>query len=952
MKLKWMLFLCAVCIAPKLRSQTVDFSFSTSNGFYCSPQTVTFTQMTSGTPDGFIWNFGNGQSGTSGTENITYTSPGNYIVTLTAIYANNAFSVTKTITINPSPTITLNADKNYLCQPGSVNFTATASASVTSYEWNFGDGTALQTTSTNAISHNYTGYGSYSASVKGVTAFGCQAISSYNVQVRRFDIVGGINPASGCIPVNATLSVTTNLPPGDATQNFTWDFGDGSPTASGVSNSINHLYNITTPITTASVSITSVQGCSNMVTFSQAAFGTPPFNTVASTMNNRDTFCGSETITFTATAVNANAYTWDFGDGATITVNTNSTTHRYSGLGNKQVIVTPLFNGCSGTKDTVNIFITGVIASFGYSNTCAVKNKFAFNNTSLGNITHFEWLFNDASGILDSVNNNTTHTFPPLGFYTATLTIQDRTTGCIDFATKGFYTAQPLLSKTKISVCKDSLIVYSVKNTYVPTAGYTYEYHVNGTIVNNSTDSVLKYYPAIHGNFSEYVVINDNDINTCNDTLYLAGQTTVSGPDAAFTATSKFCADKPVTITNTSSPFFTADNIVKWKWDFGDNKKDSVQNPLPHLYSAGGGTFTITLVATDINGCGSTAQQSVLLDPLPFIRSFPKVDTICQNRDTATLRAYTVDTLLWKPATNISCNNCDTIKAYPTITTAYIAQATNSLGCRSYDTSLVKVYGPIKLQIFPNDTTVCPKKPVPFNLNPAGYITWSPITYLSSTSISNPIAIPDTAITYTVIVRDSVGCYADTALAKINVFPIPTVNAGPDQVLPYNSAFTISPAYSADVIDYFWAPVGNLNCTKCASPAGVALKSQTYTVQVTNANGCVAKDDVTIFVKCDQSNLLLPTAFTPDNNGLNDYFYPITRGYRVIKSFVVFNRFGNKVFERKNFEPNISSLGWDGNVRGNNSGYGTQSASFVWYIEAECEQGQTITAKGSVILIR
>ena len=307
MKLKWMLFLYAFGIASAVQSQTVDFSFSSNNGLFCNPQTVTFTQNCSGSPINFIWDFGNGQGGSNATETITYNAAGNYTVTLTAVYANDAFRTIKTVTINPTPVVSLSANSNYLCQPGNINFTAGGSAFITNYVWDFGDGSALQTTNTNTISHNYTSYGSYTASVKGITAFGCFAVSTYAVQVTRFGINGNIIPSSGCIPINATLSVTANLPPGDTPQSFVWDFGDGSPTANGAVSSINHLYNTTNPITTASVFITSVQGCTNQFTFSPVAYGTPPFNTMAQTVSSRDTFCGSETISFFGKAINAHS---------------------------------------------------------------------------------------------------------------------------------------------------------------------------------------------------------------------------------------------------------------------------------------------------------------------------------------------------------------------------------------------------------------------------------------------------------------------------------------------------------------------------------------------------------------------------------------------------------------------------------------------------------------------
>ena len=929
------------------KAQTVDFNYSTANGLYCAPQTVTFTQNCTGSPIGFIWNFGNGQSGVNAVENITYTVPGTYIVKLTAIYQNSAITSAKTIVINPTPAISLSANKNYLCQPGTVVLTATGSAFIINYEWDFGDGSPLVTTASNSINHNYITYNSFNAKVKAITANGCTATSNYNINVARFAISGTVAPASGCIPSNSLLSVSTNLPAGDATQNFTWNFGDGNPIVNTTTNSINHLYNITTPITTANVSITTVQGCTNQYTFAPFAYGTPPFGTDAKTVTGRSTFCGSETILFYAKATNANAYTWDFNDGTVTTINDTLISHKFLSLGNKQIIVTPYFNGCAGVKDTVNIVIEGVIAGFSISNTCTNKNTFSFTNSSLGNVDHFEWSFSDAPLVIDSTNYNTTHTFPVTGTYSSKLFLIDSITGCRDSLTQTLFTAIPTFTRSQTPVCKDSLIVYRVSSSYPAGNGFTYEFHVNGGVVNNNGDSVLNFLPTVFGDFTEYVVIKDNNNATCNDSLFLPGQTRVRGPVVAFAAAARVCADTSLRFTNNSYPFFPADSILTWKWDFGDTKTDSVKNPAPHLYGATG-NFSISLTATDINGCKQRFVRSVAIVPYPRISVFPAIDTICQ-KDTAILTAFTVDSLLWSPATNINCITCDTVKVYPNSTTMYIARAINSDGCKSYDTALVKVYEPFNLQVFPADTIICTGQTIRYNLNTSGITLWTPSSFLSNNKIKNPVAKPDSAITYTVIVADSVGCFADTAFAIVRLYPSPKVNAGPDKILSYAAPYTITPVYSSDITSYLWSPPGNLSCTNCANPAGVALQKEIYRIEVANNFGCKKADTITIFVNCLQANLLMPTAFTPNSDGNNDYFYPITRGYRMVKSFLVYNRLGNKVFERTNFLPNIPSLGWDGRIKSSQNG---ATEVFTWFMEAECDLGRMNTSMGTVILIR
>jgi gliding motility-associated-like protein len=92
----------------------------------------------------------------------------------------------------------------------------------------------------------------------------------------------------------------------------------------------------------------------------------------------------------------------------------------------------------------------------------------------------------------------------------------------------------------------------------------------------------------------------------------------------------------------------------------------------------------------------------------------------------------------------------------------------------------------------------------------------------------------------------------------------------------------------------------------------------------------------------------MPTAFTPNNDNLNDYYYPLTRGIKTIVRFSIYDRFGKLVYEARNFPPNDKSFGWNGKINTMD-----QSTSvFVYYIEALCDVGEKLYKKGSVVLIR
>ena len=113
-------------------------------------------------------------------------------------------------------------------------------------------------------------------------------------------------------------------------------------------------------------------------------------------------------------------------------------------------------------------------------------------------------------------------------------------------------------------------------------------------------------------------------------------------------------------------------------------------------------------------------------------------------------------------------------------------------------------------------------------------------------------------------------------------------------------------------------------------------------------SGCVARDEVTIFVQCKDAYLYMPSAFSPTNSLINNRYYPLTRGIRTVKNLSIYNRFGQLVFQGKNFAPNVSSFGWDGNIKDQPAATG----GYVYLLDVICDVGEELVKKGSFVLIR
>jgi gliding motility-associated-like protein len=90
----------------------------------------------------------------------------------------------------------------------------------------------------------------------------------------------------------------------------------------------------------------------------------------------------------------------------------------------------------------------------------------------------------------------------------------------------------------------------------------------------------------------------------------------------------------------------------------------------------------------------------------------------------------------------------------------------------------------------------------------------------------------------------------------------------------------------------------------------------------------------------------IPTAFTPNGDGQNDFF--IIKGISLIKHLIIYDRWGEKVFERSNFIASDRSACWNGT----NKGMPAEAGAYVYFAEMECASGGLFIRKGTVILIR
>jgi gliding motility-associated-like protein len=190
----------------------------------------------------------------------------------------------------------------------------------------------------------------------------------------------------------------------------------------------------------------------------------------------------------------------------------------------------------------------------------------------------------------------------------------------------------------------------------------------------------------------------------------------------------------------------------------------------------------------------------------------------------------------------------------------------------------------------------------------------------------------------------TVGCPSRTTYDTIIVHPFPDARI---RTISRNSICTgDSVLFTASEQDsnsrFYWTPDNFFSSGNIYQAWGVVKKDGFVRLDVESKWGCRSSDSVKIDAKpcCE---LFFPNVFSPNNDGRNDLFHPVTQGHHNIASFRVLNRWGQVVYESRN-ERN----GWDGTFNGKPQDVGT----YYYYIKFQCSTNEYFEQKGEVLLLR
>ena len=225
-----------------------------------------------------------------------------------------------------------------------------------------------------------------------------------------------------------------------------------------------------------------------------------------------------------------------------------------------------------------------------------------------------------------------------------------------------------------------------------------------------------------------------------------------------------------------------------------------------------------------------------------------------------------------------------------------------------------------------------------------------PATGLDDSTISNPVATPDSTTIYKVFIKtkNALGDTCESELSTTVTVVDPSkisLNATADRDTIVKGETTVIHAIIDASLKVHWTPTTGVENPNAYNTKVSPQTTTTYTVVTNDSLGCSKMDTVTVYVVsdlCEETNIFVPNTFTPNGDGQNDILYARSNVVSTIY-FAVYNRWGELMFETTDLKK-----GWDGVYKRMKA----DPAVFAWYVKGKCYNGKEFFKKGNVTLIR
>jgi len=850
-----------------------------------------------------------------------------YTVTVTDA---NGCTTTQSTTLTQPTAVTASATSTpSSCSgnTGSATCTASGGTGVLSYSWSPSGG--------NAATASNLAPGPYVCTVtdaNGCTTTANVTVSTTSGPTASLQSSGNVSCFGGS---NGTASV--NVTGGSPGYNYSWAPAGGTgSSASGL------------PAGNYTCTVTDQAGC---VTTQTVAITEPTQLTATSSSNQ--TSCTNTGSATANPAGGAGSYTYVWSSGGTAQTETNL------GIGTYTCTITD-FNGCT-TTTTANITL-GTPITVGVSASSSTVCAGTTTTLTATGATNYNWMpgSQTTTSIVVAPSSSTTYTLigtdgtncadtttflvnvnptPTVGVQANPPSICQGDSVAIGAAGASTYLWLPGNQTTQVIVdypmttttytiigtdaqgCSDTTTAtVTVNSTPVITASASTDTSCTGAPV-TLTGSGAATYNWMPGSLTgspvtvnptsntTYTVVGLNGVCADTATIDIA---VLQGPSMSITSAND-------TVCQGSQSTMTASGAVSYSWSSGGSSASETVTP--------SSTSTYTVTGTDANGCTATSTFVVTVN-IPAAISVTGTNSICTG-STSTLTASGGVSYVWSTsATSTS------ITVNPTSSQTYSVVGTDANGCTNSTTYSVTVVSP-PVATASGDTTPCPNTPVTLTATGGGTYSWSS-GGTSSSEIVNP---PAGSTTYTVVVSN--GTCTDTATVTVTVGAGPSANAGNDTTINYGGSAQLN---GSGGTTYSWTPAADLDNPASATPVATPTVTTTYTLMVTDANGCTAYDTVIVNVNFDCGEIFVPNIFSPNGDSHNDELQ--VYGTLCVEDFhwAIYDRWGELIFETDD-----AAEKWDGTYKGKMC----DPAVFVYRLNYTLiSTGEAKEAHGNVTLVK
>ncbi len=855
------------------------------------------------------------------------------------------------------------------CNPGtrkSINFYSQLQ-DVANATLNFGDATAPVaiagvpgSTISHSVNHVYAASGNYTAVITATNApTGCSPYT-YTMLVTVRDIQANFTYTNvGCATISQTFNATPSI---DVLQSckrgYVW-YVDNLPPRDTTSAILTHTF-ATTGIHNVMLMVKDENSCIDTTNHTIRISNANPSFAFSS-----NTIClSSGTVQLLNTTAQTpdpvQNFTWNFGDGSPLLTTTvlTSPIHTYLSANSPSQTFSATLTGtnslgCTQTSPPLVITVVNPVATLNPSNflPCIptgtanlATNTVTF--TAPPAYTSYTFTYGDGSSSVTTTNNITPHTYTAQGTYTATLIVDIggcKNTGSVVISPQTYAIPNFSLNTGNV-ICRDSQVEFTSTSTVASTPSYTWNLSTGSPIL--PVSPVVWTYTASGQAVITLTVITSNGCAaSISKTLSILG------------AVANLNLDKQVVCLGNSIKFNIkndSDNVYMWSYDFGDGSTGSyTANASPtqtithtyNYYPLPNGTTTVSLSyypSSDLLKCPRTATTSIqiikILGDFDRNNEATKVDTVhCVgvidqfSNQTPNSTGYTFNWNFGDGVGTASTQNPS--YTYPnagvyTVTLNITDPVNNCLGFAVKNMTINPLPNAL---VFARDT--CQNSPFLLSSNPTvgtapfSY-TWNPSAGVTNPNSASSIATASNSTTYSLFISDANNCKNSTTKSVYIQLPPPSFTWDTTVVIGQISQLNNN---SGTNFTYTWSPPTDLSCINCPNPISSSTVNITYTVTIADNMGCfLVSNTHTVNVEL-KGSVDVPTAFTPNGDGVNDVIYVDGWGIRKLEYFRVFNRWGQLLFET-----NDISVGWDGMF----NGVPQNMETYVYQVSADTYVGE------------